>query len=97
MSGFQELEGETALIVERGVYKQVPLFERAGALFAKAKGGFVRLSKDGSTSVSTVRMQELIYDGDLFADPFGRLCCRDGERRKPLQISAETLTIEDKT
>lgn len=93
MSGFKEIEGDTALIVERGVFRQVPLYERNGVLFAKAKGGFVRLSENGSTSHDAVSFTELLYEGDLYRDPFGRLCVTPGERRKAIAARSGVLAL----
>ena len=74
MALFKHLEGETAILVENGVYKQTDLFVRNGGLFAKAGGGFVRLYADGSTSKAKCRIDALLYDGDLYRDRLGRLC-----------------------
>jgi hypothetical protein len=64
MAFFKEIEGEGAIIQEGGVFRQVPLFERDGYIFAKLNGGFVRLMADGSTSKA----------GGLYRDALGRLC-----------------------
>lgn len=75
MSGlFKEVEGEVAIVVQSGVYKQCPLYTRNGYLYAKANGGFVRLYHDGSTTVPKCRLDMLTFDDDLFRDSLGRLC-----------------------
>ena len=76
MSFFQEVEGEAAVLVENGVYKQVPVFTRNGYLFAKLGAGFVRLNADGSTSKATARLDtlDLASGATLGTDSMGRLC-----------------------
>lgn len=84
MSAFKELPGDTALLVSGGVYRQAPLFERNGVLFAKWGAGFIRLTVTGATSAPAVQMHELVYDGPLFQDQFGRLAIEGGDARKAL-------------
>lgn len=84
MSAFRELEGDSALLQSNGVYRQVPIFERNGVLFAKWGAGFVRLSQTGATSSPTVQFTELVYEGPLYADAFGRLALSPAEGRKAL-------------
>lgn len=71
---FKELEGDTAVVVIGGVYKQVDLYTRNGFLFCKAFGGFIRLYANGSTSKDKCRIDALSTEKDLFADRLGRLC-----------------------
>lgn len=73
MSFFQQVEGEAAILVERGVYKQVDLYVRDGYLYAKVSGGFVRLTKDGSTSKAHMRLVHMSWNGALYSDALGRL------------------------
>lgn len=92
MSGlFKEVEGEVAIIVQNGVYKQCPLFSRNGYLYAKANGGFVRLYHDGSTTVSKCRLDTLTFEGELFKDSLGRLC--DASVTGAKAIAPETKTL----
>jgi hypothetical protein len=70
---FKELEGEAAVLVDNGVYKQVPLFSRNGYLYAKTAGGFVRLMADGSTTKARMRL-DTISVAELAKDSMGRLC-----------------------
>jgi hypothetical protein len=49
MGLFVQSEGDVAVIVNNGVYKQVPLFVRDGLLYAAYGGGYIRLKEDGST------------------------------------------------
>lgn len=55
MDLFSIVETGKVIISERGVYRQVDLYERAGALFAGFKGGFVRLLGRGGTTVPHVK------------------------------------------
>lgn len=74
MSFFQEVEGEAAILVESGIYKQVPLYTRDGYLYAKVSGGFVRLMADGATTKAKLRLDFMSWDGPLKRDSLGRLC-----------------------
>lgn len=91
MTAFRELEGDSALLLSKGVFRQVPLYERGGVVFAKWGSGFVRLTQTGGTSSSAVQFTELIYEGPLFADAFGRLAFEPGEGRKPLTLQPGAL------
>lgn len=73
MSFFQQIEGDAAILVQNGVYKQVDLYSRDGYLFAKTQGGFVRLFSDGSTTHPKLRLDFLSYEGELGTDGLGRL------------------------
>lgn len=77
MSLFQQIEGDVAVLSQNGVYKQVDVYERDGALYAKHGGGFIRLYADGATSQSKVRLDVLHFEGPLFKDALGRLFCHD--------------------
>lgn len=59
MSAFVEIEGAYIVTHEAGVFRQVPAFERNGVLFAKQKGGFVRLQESKRTSHAKVRWEEI--------------------------------------
>ena len=74
MGMFKQIEGENAVIVEGGVYKQADLYARDGYLYAKVGGGFVRLYADGSTSKARCRLDVLTFSKPLCRDAFGRLC-----------------------
>ncbi|MCW4115638.1 hypothetical protein NPA31_011755 [Aurantimonas sp. MSK8Z-1] len=74
MGFFQHLEGDAAILVENGVYKQADLYQRDGFLFARTSGGFVRLMADGSTSKARLRLDVLSVDQPLHRDAVGRLC-----------------------
>lgn len=74
MSFFQEIEGDAAVLVENGVYKQVPLFSRDGYIYARIGGGYVRLMADGSTTKAKMRLDFMTFNGTICRDPLGRLC-----------------------
>lgn len=74
MGLFMEVEGEVAILVDGGVYRQVPIYTKDGFLFAKFGSGFVRLNADGSTTKPKTRLDHLTYDHPLGTDQMGRLC-----------------------
>ena len=73
MSFFQQVEGEAAVLVVEGVYRQVDLYKRDGWLYAAYAGGFVRLMADGSTSKAKMRLDHMSWGGPLYKDALGRL------------------------
>lgn len=91
---FKEIEGEAAIIIENGVYKQVPIFERRGELFAKSGGGFIRLMVDGSTSKAKARLDCISFD-KLAMTPTGKLLRSDiglaGTRPLPQNTAMQLL------
>lgn len=93
---FQIIEGETAVIREGGVYKEVQIATRNnGELYVKAKGGFVRLYADGSTSAgSKCTLDTLALDKPLFKDRLGKLCVAPGTNRTALGTAPAYLAIE---
>lgn len=94
---FSRLEGDTAILVHRGVYRSADLFSWDGKLFAQVAGGYVRLRADGSTTKDGVRLEHMEFEGPLYADRFGRLTVQGGEGRKPVALTAEgVLQIEHK-
>lgn len=93
MGLFVEVEGEAAILVERGVYKQVPVFTRNGFLYAKAGGGFVRLYADGSTTKPNCRLDTLTWDGPLCRDGLGKLCSPEAVGSKPLPSPQRQLLL----
>lgn len=85
MSFFQEVEGEAAVLVENGVYRQVPIYTRDGYLYAKINGGFIRLMSDGSTTKSRMRLDFMSFDKQLYRDGLGRLCTSEVKGAKSLE------------
>ena len=81
---FEIIEGDVAILTENGVFRQVALATLDGKLFAKAKGGFVRLTETGATSHPSVKIHQIVTDLPLYRDRFGRLCTAPGEDRKAL-------------
>lgn len=70
---FRELVGDTAIILIKGTYRQCPLYEYQGNLFAKLGSGFIRLNTTGATSRPDALLFQLITEQKLTADKFGRL------------------------
>lgn len=95
MSYFKEVEpeGSVAIVSQKGVYRQCPLYTRNGMLFAKVGNGFVRLASNGSTSHEGTRLDTLVYDGDLYQDQFGRLCDATVPKAKPIPSQAKQLLL----
>lgn len=100
MGFFKQCEGEAAVIVERGIYKQVDVYERDGILYAKTAGGFVRLMVDGSTTKANCRLETISVEA-LRRDNVGRLCNLAHPTAKPLDPPRYAALIggpaEDKT
>lgn len=59
MKYFSAIEEGQAIVLSNGSYRQVPIFERGGRVYAKYGAGLVRLNKGGSTSSKNVRWSEL--------------------------------------
>jgi hypothetical protein len=86
---FKKLEGDTAMLVQGGVYKTTDLYEWAGKLFAKAAGGYIRLRKDGTTSKDGVRLEHMEIETPLFSDKFGRLATVNAGGYTPVAVTPE--------
>lgn len=71
---FKQREGDAAVVVENGVFRQTDVYSRSGYLFAKFGPGFIRLYADGSTSKAKCRLDVLHVEGLVQQDRFGRLC-----------------------
>lgn len=95
MSLFQEVDGEVAVLHCNGVYKQVPLYKRAGFLYAKSNGGFIRLNFDGSTSVAKTRLETITWsEGSLGRDALGRIgIVGEASNIKPLPSEHKTKLL----
>lgn len=91
MSFFKEIEGEAAVLVNNGVYSQVPLYTRDGYLYAKSGGGFVRLMADGATTKSSLRLDFMSWTGPLYRDALNRLCTDAVRGAKPLGTEQQKL------
>lgn len=84
MGFFKEVEGEACVVIHKGVYRQCPVYERDGYLYAKVGTGFVRFFADGSTTQSNTRL-ETISIPNLYRDPVGRLCLSTTPRAQALE------------
>ena len=93
MSFFKEVEGEAAVLVENGVFKQVPIYTRDGFLYAKIGGGFVRIMADGSTTKSKMRLDFMSWNGRLYRDKLGRMCTADVPEAKELEPAKAQLLL----
>lgn len=93
MSFFKQVEGEAAVIVENGVYKQVDLYTRDGFLYAKASGGFIRLMADGATSKAKCRMVFMSWSGQLYTDGMGKLAAERPTSGRPLLADEATKLL----
>jgi hypothetical protein len=93
MSFFKDIEGEGAIIVENGIFKQTTLAERDGYLFVKAGGGYARLMADGSLSKAKTRLDFLTIDRKLCRDPMGRLCFDTVTGALPLEPAKAQLLL----
>lgn len=96
MGLFQEVEGEAAILIENGVFKQVALYKRNGNLYAKNGGGFIRLNEDGSTTKAKCRLVALDWanPNTLGRDIHGRLCIvQETEGAKPLTFTSQTRLL----
>jgi hypothetical protein len=98
MSFFKHVEGEAAVLVSRGLYRQTDLYTRDGYLYAKHGNGFARLMADGATTVPNLRLDFLTWSGPALArDALGRLCERSvaGARSLDKGAEAKLLGVED--
>lgn len=91
MGLFVEVTGETATILQGGVYKQTKLYMRDGYYYAGIGGGFVRLNSDGSTSKPNCRLDTITTETFTLArDKLGRLCDSNLVRDAILLPTAQT-------
>ena len=90
---FKKLDGDTAIIQSRGVFKQADLYEWNGKLFVAASGGFIRLKENGSTSKDGIGFVELQIERELFRDRHGRLCVAAGTDRQALGSNSPALAL----
>lgn len=57
---FTKVEEAYAVIVSKGVYRQCDVYERKSRLFVKYGSGFIYLGQRNSTSVTNVRLEEIV-------------------------------------
>lgn len=85
---FKRIETDEALIYERGVFKIAEVYEGPdGGLYVKAKGGFLRVKRNGATSHDAVKLERLYREGALYADSFDRLSVSSAKGRKPVFLA----------
>jgi hypothetical protein len=71
MERFHLIEDAAAILVSKGVYKQAKMYRRGIGLYVGHGNGFIRLYKDGGTSLPSVRWDG--HDGpDTTYDKLGR-------------------------
>lgn len=56
---FHEVIGAQVIVVQKGVFKQVPLFYRRERLFAGLASGYARIGAQGATSAPGVSWEAL--------------------------------------
>lgn len=93
MSAFKLIEGEYAIVSMSGTFKQVPLAERNGLLYAAVGGGYVQLRHDGSTSKDKLRLDEMSWEGTLAMNRFGKLCRPEVDGAKVLAAGVAQLLL----
>lgn len=93
MSFFKEIEGEAAILVENGVYKQVTLYSRDGYLYARTGGGFVRLMADGATTKTKLKLDFMSFEQPLHRDALGRLCTAEVKGSVALEAPKAKLLL----
>jgi hypothetical protein len=91
---FKQIQGQSAVVKNRGVYRTCDLYEFRGQLFVKFGSGFVRLNANGSSSVDGLSLDLLAYEGPLFQDKFGRLAVQQGDGFKALQAQADGSLLQ---
>lgn len=64
---FKEVVDRYAIVLQRGVYYQVPIYTLGTRMFVKHGGGFVRLAPSGATSKPN--MTWLQIEGEYYDDP----------------------------
>lgn len=88
---FKKLEGDTVILLNKGVWKTADLYTLDGALFAQWSGGYIRLKGDGTTSRDGVNFTMLSTDRTLFADKFGRITTAE----TPRQLQLESKKVDE--
>ena len=79
---FHRLEGATAVIRTKGVYRQLDVYTFRGCYFAKRGAGFVPLYKRGTSFADDVLVEFYVGpENKLFIGALGRLYSSDRESR----------------
>jgi len=72
MQPFAKIEHGLVITFNKGIYRQVALYERNGNLFAQHGSGFVKLYPEGRTGIPSMAWKDI--DSDVFKfvkEPFG--------------------------
>ena len=84
MDRFHVVEDAAVIVRSKGVYKQVKVYVRGGAVYAGLSGGFVRLYKNGDTGIPTIswdNIKILNYTApQMTADAHGKLSLPKGAK-----------------
>lgn len=91
---FKPLEGDSAVLVQSGVFKVADLATRNGFLFARLGGGYVRLYANGSTSKDGCRIEAISTELPLCEDRLGRIGDASLDGAQPLP-HAKMLALTD--
>lgn len=59
MNYFTAIPDAQAITLSKGVYRQVPVFQRDSKIYARHGNGFIRLMQGGTSSHPNVRWAEL--------------------------------------
>lgn len=73
MERFHLIDDAAAILVSKGVFRQVKVYQRGGALFAGYGAGFIRLYDKRGTSLPNVSLEALEVPTLYKADKLGRL------------------------
>ena len=65
MELFHEVPDTQAIMLTRGVYRQVPVYHRGERVYVKYGGGFVRLMAHGDTSCPSVRWEAMVEHDNI--------------------------------
>lgn len=68
LTQFTQVDDAQVIISVRGVYQPVDLYKRGEQLFAKFKGGFIRLLSSQGTTVSSIIWKEI--EGVTFTEEY---------------------------
>tara|TARA_Y100000593_G_C4224646_1_gene293760 strand:- start:236 stop:490 length:255 start_codon:yes stop_codon:yes gene_type:complete len=63
--GFQLIHGSVVVIRQKTVYKQTEAYHRNGDVYAKAAGGFIKLSKTGKTTHPDIVWEECYLTSEI--------------------------------
>lgn len=70
---FTVIEDAWAVLISRGVYRQVKVYERKGAVFVAHGSGYIATYSNGRTGLPNIRWDELHVDFKIETDSIGRV------------------------